>query len=68
MNQESKVFLELEYPDGSSISFDVYPHSDGVHATAEILMLTRGLLMASMGNRVTAYDSEGFEICSYNKW
>lgn len=67
MNQESKVFLELEYRDGSTISFDVFPHSEGSHATADILMLTRGLLMASMGYRVTAYNSEGFEICAYTK-
>lgn len=67
MNQESKVFLELEYNDGSTISFDVFPHSDGAHAVADVLMLSRGLLMASMGNKVTAYNSEGFEICSYIK-
>lgn len=67
MNQESKVFLELEYRDGSTISFDVIPHSGRGHETADILMLTRGLLMASMGNKVTAYNSEGFEICSYIK-
>lgn len=67
MNQDSKVFLELEYSDGSSISFDVFPHYDGPHATADILMLSRGLLMASIGCKVTAYNSEGFEICSYIK-
>lgn len=67
MNQESKVFLELEYRDGSTISFDVFPHSEGSHATADVLMLSRGLLMASMGNKVTAYNCEGFEICSYIK-
>ena len=67
MNQESKVFLELEYKDGSSISFDVFPHSEGSHATADVLMLSRGLLMASMGCKVTAYNCEGFEICSYIK-
>lgn len=67
MNQESKVFIELEYQDGSTISFDVFPHYEGPHATADILMLSRGLLMASMGDKVTAWNSEGFEICSYIK-
>lgn len=67
MNQESKVYLELEYKDGSSISFDVFPHSKGQGAVADIFMLSRGLLMASMGNKVTAYNCEGFEICSYIK-
>lgn len=63
-----KVFVEIEYNDGSSFSFDVESHSDSLNEiTAEIMMITRGTLMASGATRATAYNFEGFDICSYIK-
>lgn len=63
-----KVFVEIEYNDGSSFSFDVESHSEKENEiTAEIMMITRGTLMASGATRATAYNPEGFEICSYIK-
>lgn len=62
----NRVFVEIEYEDKSSFSFDVILHSTRESAkVAEIMMITRGTLMASSGTRATAYNSEGFDICAY---
>lgn len=62
----SKVFIEIEYDDDSSFSFDVISHSEKESAIlADIMRITRGTLMASNGNKGTAYNEEGFPICSY---
>lgn len=62
----SRVFVEIEYDDGSSFSFDVILHSISDSAkVAEIQMITRGTLMASSGTRATAYNDQGFDICAY---
>lgn len=65
-NELKKVFVEIEYEDESSFSFDVVSHSDSEHEIiADIKMITRGTLMASRAIKATAYNHEGFEICSY---
>lgn len=64
--REPRVIVEIEYDDESSFSFDVILHSITERAkVVEIMMITRGTLMASSGVKATAYNSEGFEICSY---
>lgn len=64
----SKVFIEIEYNDESTFSFDVISHAETSSAyMAEIMMITRGTLMASIGIKATAYNCEGFPICSYVK-
>lgn len=64
----SKVFIEVEYNDGTSFSFDVILHDDNSnHLVAEIMMITRGTLMASNASKATAYNHESFPICSYIK-
>lgn len=66
--ENPKVFVEIEYNDGSSFSFDVILHSERESALdAEIMMITRGTLMASTAQRATAYNYEGFPLCSYRK-
>ena len=66
--ENPKVFVEIEYNDGTSFSFDVILHSERESAlNAEIMMITRGTLMASSAQRATAYNYEGFPICSYRK-
>lgn len=63
-----KVFVEIEYNDGTSFSFDVISHSEKEHELmAEIMMITRGTLIASSAQHATAYNYEGFPICSYRK-
>lgn len=64
----SKVFIEIEYNDGSSFSFDVISHAESSSAyQAEINMITRGTLMASGAYKATAYNLEGFPIAAYYK-
>lgn len=70
MEQTNKptVFIEIEYEDETSFSFDVISHSESESAIVdEIMMITSGTLMASSGIKGTAYNEEGFPICSYVK-
>lgn len=61
-----KVFVEVEYNDGSSFSFDIILHSKKeLSQVAEVMMITRGVKMASSAYKATAYNYEGFTICSY---
>lgn len=61
-----KVFVEVEYSDDSSFSFDIILHSEKeCSQMAEVMMVTRGVKMASSAYKATAYNSEGFPICSY---
>lgn len=63
-----KVFVKIEYGDGTSFSFDVECHSEKEYEiTGEITLITRGTLMASGGCKAIAYNYDGFEICSYTK-
>ena len=68
MVSNEKVFVEIEYKDDSSFSFDIVLHSeDSTDQLAQVMMITRGTLMASIGRKATAYNSEGFPIASYVK-
>lgn len=62
-----RIFFEFEYKDESSFSF--YGEFEGTesHIAAEICMVTRGTLMASMAVKATAYNEDGFEVCQYIK-
>ena len=67
--ENPRVYVEIEYNDGSSFSFDVISHSEGETAIiGEIMMITRGTLMAASAQQATAYNYEGFPICSYRKY
>lgn len=62
-----KATVFLTYSDDSEIFFYfscIAPDND---ALALLMMVTRGVLMASMAKSVCAYDEDGFEICSYYK-
>lgn len=64
--KEKRVFVEIEYEDETSFSFDVILHSESENSqVAEIMMITRGTLMASSAKRARAYNPEGFVICAY---
>jgi len=62
-----KATVFLTYRDKSEVCFEYSCDESKVNALATLLMLCRGLLMVSLGNKVTAYDEEGFYICSYYK-
>lgn len=66
--QNSKVFVELEYNDESTMSFDLIPNAESSNDyQAIIFMVTRGTLMASTAVKATAYNMDGFPIASYTK-
>ena len=56
------VTIFLYYTDDNEKSFEVKTND-----SALVMMITRGTLMTSIAYRATAYDEEGFEICSYIK-
>lgn len=59
--------IQLEYSDGSDITFDVTMEGKEYDIVASLLMITRGTLMASIACKATCYKPDGFEICSYVK-
>lgn len=66
--ENSKVYVEVVYNDGTEFSFDVISHAENASSyNAEIMMITRGVLQASSAVRATAYNLEGFPICAYTK-
>ena len=66
--ENSKVFVELEYNDESTMSFDLVPNAESSNEyQAIVMMVTRGTLMASGAQKATAYNMEGFPIASYIK-
>jgi len=62
-----KATIFIEYRDGSEVCFEFKCDEERSHALATLLMVCRGSLMASMANKITAYDEDGFEYCSYIK-
>ena len=60
-------FIEIEYNDGTSFSFDVFVSGQEHEVVAHLMMITRGTLMASSGSRAVCYRSDGFDVCSYVK-
>lgn len=56
------VTIFLYYLDDSEKSFEV-----NTKDKALVMMVTRGTLIASVAYKATAYNDEGFEICSYIK-
>lgn len=62
-----KATVFLTYRDDSEICFEYSCDESKENALATLLMVCRGVLMASLANKVTAYNEEGFDICSYFK-
>lgn len=60
-----KVFIEIEYNDESSFSFNVDIEGKEHEILAHIMQITRGTLMASSATKATAYREDGFPICAY---
>ena len=64
-NGKDIVYIEIQYSDGTEFHFNVEVEGKECDKVATILMITRGTLIASNGTRATAYNEEGFDICSY---
>ena len=62
-----KAAIFLTYRDDSEVYFTFKCDEDKRKALATLMMVCRGTLMASSGVRITAYDEDGFDICSYIK-
>lgn len=71
MAEKVEFYVEVIYNDDSFFDFTV-TFEDSVckplrksSYMASLSMIVRGTLMASSARRATAYDSEGFDVCSY---
>lgn len=64
---DMKATIFLTYLDDSEVCFTFECEEDKSHALATLMMVCRGTLMASSAVRVTAYNEDGFDICSYTK-
>ena len=62
-----KATIFLTYRDDSEVSFEFKCDESENGALALLMMVCRGALMASIAYKVTAYNEEGFDICSYIK-
>ncbi len=62
-----KATVFLTYKDDSKVCFTYECEEDRVNALATLMMVCRGTLMASSAIKVTAYNEDGFDLCSYRK-
>lgn len=62
-----KATVFLTYNDDSEVCFLFDCDESENSALALLMMVCRGALMASLACKVTAYNEEGFDICSYSK-
>lgn len=62
---KTKFFVEVFYEDDSEFSFNVELEGSESRTHAMLLMITRGTLLASSACKATAYNEDGFNVCSY---
>lgn len=67
VTMERKFYVELVYNDESEMHFNVLLDDCEKNSLSTLMMITRGTLMASMAVRATAYNDQGFDVCSYQK-
>ena len=65
MKRDFTVFVT--YEDDSEFNFVVTSDEDETVVSALLMMITRGVLMASTAKKAVCYDDQGFDICSYVK-
>ena len=58
-------FVEIIYNDDSEFNFTVELEGTDSEVMANLMMITRGTLMASSAHQATAYNEDGFDVCSY---
>lgn len=66
-NDRDTVYVEVTYDDGSSYNFNVILEGTENEKLGNLMMITRGTLMASNASCAIAYNEEGFDIVSYRK-
>ena len=62
-----KFTIELTWKDESETMFSVEMDGKEHDVMAALMWVTRGSLMASNAQSVTAYDEEGYDVVSYIK-
>lgn len=62
-----KFTIELTWKDESETMFNVEIDGKEHEVTAVLMWVTRGSLIASNAQSVTAYNEEGFDVVSYIK-
>lgn len=62
---EHRFFIEVSYEDESNFNFEVILNGPNHSYMAQLMMITRGTLMASNAHRAIAYNDEGFDVVSY---
>ena len=65
VNQRHHYSIILVYEDDSEFIFEVILDGEPRKIQAELSMITRGTLMASFAKNATAYNDDGFDVCSY---
>lgn len=65
MKRDFTVFVT--YEDDSEFNFVVTFEEDETGVSALLMMITRGVLMASTAKKAVCYDDKGFDVCSYVK-
>lgn len=55
-------YVEIIYKDESEWHFDAVLEGSECDIMANLMMITRGTLMASMAVRATAYNDQGFDV------
>lgn len=62
-----KATIFMTYSDDSEVCFEFSCDAPDNDALALLMMVVRGTLMASMANKICAYDEDDFDICAYYK-
>lgn len=66
MSNLKKVFyVEIIYSDETSFGFNVELEGSEHEVYANLMMISRGTLMASSAVRCIAYNDDGFDVLSY---
>ena len=60
-----KCYIEMVYSDESEFGFYVEVEGSENEIHGELLMITRGTLMACGAAKGICYREDGFEVCSY---
>lgn len=62
-----KANIYIQYQDGSEVFFEYNCDDEESQSIDTLLMVCRGVQMASMANKVITYDDEGHVYYSYIK-
>lgn len=59
--------VNVIYSDDSEFWFKVELEGKEHEIMASLMMITRGVLMASDASKSVAYNEDGFDVCSYTR-